>query len=518
MLVPVNLKIRWFVIYAGFGLLLSVIITAIVTQAATQQIQQQVGLSLANVAQQVSHQLERGMVERLRDMQTAAQLISPPQSEEELEQLSRLVGAVFDSYDAYAWIGVTDSKGRVLVSANDVLRGADVSARPWFQQALQQPYFIGDVHGALLLEKILNPEGTEPLRFVDVSVPLKTSSGQIWGVLGSHLNWQWAEAVERIAMTSLQSLPGTDILVVSSENQILLGPGGLQEQPLVTDLNEQVVKRGWGIQPWIDGNQYLVGYAKITSSEDYRGPEWQIIVREPIELALQPVSELRWRAAWIGLGVALIFAFIGWISAGRIARPFADLSQQLEQEVRERTEQLREKNQALHKLATTDSLTGLLNRRALFTRGEKLKAQADRHGQPLAVVMLDLDYFKQVNDRYGHAAGDEVLVTLADELRRQFRDIDICARTGGEEFTLILDGSSAADAAAKVERLSAAFKANEFTSDQDETFSVSLSAGVVAWQSEQSLEKALDAADKLLYEAKQKGRDCVVAASDVSTS
>ncbi len=504
-------------IYAGFGLLLSIIITAILTQAATRQIQQQVGLSLANVAQQVSYQLERGMIERLRDLQTAARLMSPPQNAQEQEQLANLVSEVFESYDAYAWIGATDADGRVLVSANDVLKGADVSARPWFEQALQQPYYIGDVHGALLLEKILNPGGNEPLRFVDVSVPLQTPDGQVWGVLGSHLNWQWAEQVERRAMASLQSLPGTDILLVSSENQILLGPDSLQEQPLATQLNPQVIARGWDVQEWIDGNQYLIGYAKIKSGPDYRGPEWQIIVREPIELALHPVTELRWQAAWIGLAVALAFALIGWISAGRIARPFADLSQRLEQEVKERTEQLREKNQALKKLATTDSLTGLVNRRALFTQAEKLQAQAKRHGQALAVVMLDLDHFKQVNDRYGHAMGDEVLVALAEELRRQFRDTDICARTGGEEFTLILDGSSAADAAKKVEQLSAAFKGQPFTSD-NEQFSVSLSAGVIAWDPQQSLDKALDAADKLLYQAKQKGRDCVVAASDSAES
>lgn len=498
-------------IYAGFGLLLSIIITAILTQAATRQIQQQVGLSLANVAQQVSYQLERGMIERLRDLQTAARLMSPPQNAQEQEQLANLVSEVFESYDAYAWIGATDADGRVLVSANDVLKGADVSARPWFEQALQQPYYIGDVHGALLLEKILNPGGNEPLRFVDVSVPLQTPDGQVWGVLGSHLNWQWAEQVERRAMASLQSLPGTDILLVSSENQILLGPDSLQEQPLATQLNPQVIARGWDVQEWIDGNQYLIGYAKIKSSSDYRGPEWQIIVRQPIELALHPVSELRWQAAWIGLAVALTFALIGWISAGRIARPFADLSGRLEQEVKERTEQLREKNQALKKLATTDSLTGLVNRRALFTQAEKLQAQAKRHGQALAVVMLDLDHFKQVNDRYGHATGDEVLVALAEELRRQFRDTDICARTGGEEFTLILDGSSAVDAAKKVEKLSAAFKTKQFSTD-DQPFSVSLSAGVIVWDPQQSLDKALDAADKLLYQAKQKGRDCVVAA------
>ncbi len=513
MLVPVNLKLRWFAIYAGFGLLLSALITAILTQAATRQIQQQVGVSLANVAEQVAHQLERGMVERLRDMQTAAQLMPPPTADTTSVKQERLVAALFSSYGDYAWIGITDRSGRVMISSENVLEGADVSARPWFKGALEQPYFIGDVHGALLLEKILNPDGQEPLRFVDISLPLKDAEGNIWGVFGSHLNWQWAEAVEQNAMRSLESLPGTDILLVSSENQIILGPDALKGQALQTNLANEVRRRGWGIQTWQDGSEFLLGYAQVRRSEDYEGPQWQVLVREPIELALRPVTELRWQAVWIGIAVALTFAGIGWISAGRIARPFANLSGKLEREVRERTEELRASNEKLKQLATTDSLTGLLNRRALFERAEHLHRQAARHGQPLAVVMLDLDHFKQVNDRYGHATGDDVLVALAEDLRAQLRDVDLGARTGGEEFTLVLDGSTAEQAKKVVERIAATLAAHSFSSGDGE-FNVTLSAGVVAWEQGQSFDKAVDHADKLLYRAKEKGRNCVVAASD----
>lgn len=303
------------------------------------------------------------------------------------------------------------------------------------------------------------------------------------------------------------------ILLVSSENQIILGPDALKGQALQTNLANEVRRRGWGIQTWQDGSEFLLGYAQVRRSEDYEGPQWQVLVREPIELALRPVTELRWQAVWIGIAVALTFAGIGWISAGRIARPFANLSGKLEREVRERTEELRASNEKLQQLATTDSLTGLLNRRALFERAEHLHRQAARHGQPLAVVMLDLDHFKQVNDRYGHATGDDVLVALAEDLRAQLRDVDLGARTGGEEFTLVLDGSTAEQAKKVVERIAATLAAHSFSSGDGE-FNVTLSAGVVAWEQEQSFDKAVDHADKLLYRAKEKGRNCVVAASD----
>ncbi|RUO63695.1 sensor domain-containing diguanylate cyclase [Pseudidiomarina insulisalsae] len=515
MLVPVNLKLRWFGIYAGFGLLFSIIITAVLTQTATRQLEQQVGASLANVAEQASYQLQQGMYERLRDMQTSAQLIEQPQNEAQFDRLRQLIAALYDSYEDYAWIGITNRAGEVLISSNGVLEGANVSQRPWFKEALQQPYFIGDVHGALLLESILNPDGYEPLRFVDISLPLKDPEGNVWGVFGSHLNWEWTATVESAAMRTLETLPGSDILLVNSEGKILLGPFGLEGEQLQTTLTDEVKTQGYGRQEWRDGQEYLLGYAKVGTSDEYRGPEWQIIVREPIEVALQPVLELRWKALAIGVAVALAFAGVGWVSAGRIARPFANLSTQLEQEVKERTEELRKTNEKLRKLATTDSLTGLLNRRALFRQAEKLKQRALRHGQKLAVVMIDLDHFKKVNDEYGHATGDEVLKNLAEKIQQHVREVDLAARSGGEEFTLVLDGSSEADGKKVVRRLADKFRSHEFSAD-GETFSVTLSAGVVQWNLDESFDKAVDQADDLLYEAKEKGRDQVVAASDTA--
>ncbi|MFC0445491.1 diguanylate cyclase [Pseudidiomarina halophila] len=517
MLVPVNLKLRWFGIYAGFGLLLSVIITTILTQAATRQIEQQVGSSLAHVAEQMTHQLEQGMFERLRDMQTAAELIEVPENARQEQRLERLIQALYSSYENYAWLGITSAEGEVLMSSNNVLEGADVSARPWFQGAMQQPYYIGDVHGALLLESILNPDGDEPLRFVDVAVPLKRPDGSIWGVFGSHLDWEWVRELERVARRGLLDLPNAEIIIVNSEKQVLLGPTPPNNGQLQLQLSDQVIERGYGVQPWPDGDDYMVGFSRTRERQNYHGPEWQVWVREPVAEAFRPVRELRWQAAWIGLLVALCFAGIGWVSAGRIARPFADLSAQLEEEVAERTEELRQTNEKLQRLATTDPLTGLLNRRALIKQARQLRKRADRHGQDITVVMIDLDNFKKVNDSYGHGVGDKVLKKLGALAKRLVRDVDIAARTGGEEFTLVLDGSNEKNAKAVTERLAEQLRETTFSAD-DENFNVTLSAGVASWPANEEFEKVMDQADELLYRAKEKGRDCVVAAFETPSS
>lgn len=516
MLVPVNLKLRWFAIYAGFGVLLSIIITTILTQAATRQIEHQVGTSLAHVAEQMTHQLEQGMFERLRDMQTAAELIDVPQTPVEEQRLERLIQALYSSYENYAWLGITSADGEVLMSSNNVLEGADVSGRPWFQGAMKQPYFIGDVHGALLLESILNPDGDEPLRFVDVAVPLKRPDGSIWGVFGSHLNWEWVRELERVARRGLLDLPNAEIIIVNSENQILLGPKPRNNDSVRIQLSETVQDRGYGVQPWPDGDDYMVGFSRTRERQNYRGPEWQVWVREPVSEAFQPVRELRWQAAWIGLVVALCFAGIGWVSAGRIARPYADLSEQLENEVAERTEELRQTNEKLQRLATTDPLTGLLNRRALIKQARQLRERADRQGQEIAVVMIDLDHFKRINDSYGHGAGDEVLKKLSALVKRLVRDVDIAARTGGEEFTLVLDGSNEKNAKAATERLAKQLRETTFNADE-ESFNVTLSAGVAIWPASEAFEKVMDQADELLYQAKEKGRDTVVAAFETTS-
>ncbi|MDN7124828.1 GGDEF domain-containing protein [Pseudidiomarina sp. 1APP75-32.1] len=511
MLVPVNLKLRWFAIYAGFGLLLSLIITAVLTQVATRQIEEQVGTSLAHVAEQMAHQLEEGMFERLRDLQTAAKLIEVPETGAQQERLEQLIQALYSSYENYAWLGITSADGEVLISSNNVLEGADVSARPWFQGAMQNPYFIGDVHGALLLESILNPDGAEPLRFVDVAVPLKRPDGSIWGVLGSHLNWAWVQELERVAKRGLLDLPAAEIIIVSSEGQVLLGPKVNDDGRLQLRLSEAVARQGHGLQQWPDGAEYVVGLAVTRERQVYKGPEWQVWVREPATEAFKPVRELRWQAVWIGLAVALCFAGIGWLSAGRIARPYADISSKLEHEVASRTEELRRTNEKLERLATTDSLTGLLNRRALIKQAKQLRKRADRHGQDIAVVMIDLDNFKKVNDSYGHSVGDKVLKKLAKLAGKLVREVDIVARSGGEEFTLVLDGSDEKNAKAVTQRLAKQLREAEFSAD-GETFTVTLSAGVASWSSDQEFEIVLDKADELLYEAKEKGRDCVVAA------
>ncbi|MDX1706011.1 diguanylate cyclase [Pseudidiomarina sp.] len=511
MLVPANLKFRWFLINAGVGVVLTIMITSILTQVATHRIEYQVGTGLAEVAHQMSDKLERGMFERYRDMQVAATLIEEMSSDESFhDEAAAMLATLQQTYPYYAWIGITDAKGVVQVSTGNLLEGQDVSARPWFQQA-RENYFIGDVHAALLLEQKLNPDSGEPLRFVDVALPLQSAQGDYIGVIGSHLNWAWANEVSASMTPSLENYEQAEVLIVSSEGLVLLGPPELRENPLPVTISEQLRTSNYVVQEWPDGTRYLTGYAEVTEYREYQGPHWQILVRVPVSNAFDPVEELRIQALWIGSGIALILAILGWFSADRMARPLANINEKLEREVRQRTAELRTSNAQLEQLATTDSLTRLANRRALLTAADAMMERATRRNMPLAVLMLDLDHFKRINDEYGHAAGDEVLESVGQLLSSTVRQIDIAARTGGEEFTILLEDSTVAGAVMVAERLLQRMEQLYFGRDRA-SFNVTLSIGVTLWEVGERIDKAFARADAALYEAKQKGRNRVITA------
>lgn len=173
-------------------------------------------------------------------------------------------------------------------------------------------------------------------------------------------------------------------------------------------------------------------------------------------------------------------------------------------------------NDGERRRALEDGLTGLQNRRAFDQELARAVGQADRKGGTLALLMLDLDKFKGLNDTHGHPAGDAALKRTAQTLKRLSRRGDVAARYGGEEFVMILPDSDEAGALRLAERVRVAIKEDGFTFE-GARLEVTASFGLALWPSDGRTEEALLlAADRALYEAKERGRDRVVAASKLS--
>jgi diguanylate cyclase (GGDEF)-like protein len=169
--------------------------------------------------------------------------------------------------------------------------------------------------------------------------------------------------------------------------------------------------------------------------------------------------------------------------------------------------------QELRRAAQIDSLTGVLNRGALFERGEQLLAEAHRNNRALSVMLFDLDRFKDINDTLGHLAGDLVLQAFARIASTNLRASDAVGRIGGEEFCIVLPGATANGAKAIAERVRADFAANRITwNGQD--IPATVSVGVVSMEGHHhSFDQLLSLADRALYGAKRSGRDKVVTTS-----
>lgn len=161
-------------------------------------------------------------------------------------------------------------------------------------------------------------------------------------------------------------------------------------------------------------------------------------------------------------------------------------------------------------MATTDALTGLLNRRAFLESTNREVARAKRYGDKLSVALLDVDHFKHINDRRGHASGDVVLSTVGKLLSGAVRTCDIVARWGGEEFVLVLPSTALDGAELVAERIREQLANTEIVDSSGELIPVTASFGVATYAGNETLEQVIDRADRAMYLAKSGGRNRVV--------
>ncbi|MGD8407343.1 MAG: diguanylate cyclase, partial [Thiohalophilus sp.] len=182
---------------------------------------------------------------------------------------------------------------------------------------------------------------------------------------------------------------------------------------------------------------------------------------------------------------------------GQLARTFNEMADELEF------------------LAAYDNLTGLLNRREFDNRLNDEVRRAKRVRRPFVLLLMDVDFFKNVNDNYGHQAGDHVLRVLAALLKKQVREVDYVGRTGGEEFGIILTETSEQDARDTAERIRQVVEEKQFAINDQKPIHVTLSIGLASYPDDgANTDMLISYADEALYRAKDGGRNRVVAFSD----
>lgn len=533
--------------------------------------EQQAGDALRQLAWEMRDALDRGMERHVEEMSVLASLQrktllhDPAAARLALDEVQR-------SFPDFAWIGYADTEGQVLAATQGLLEGLNVAKRPWFIGG-RDGMFVGDIHPAVLLEKLLPPQA-EPRRFVDVALPIRDDSGRLRGVLGMHLSWSWAQNLHRSLIDPTQHDRGAQLLVLREDGTVILGPAATEGSKLDLGVYGRVAAGGTAlaVQQHETGQNYReTEYSALARTQGrgrYPGLGWAVLVRQPGVVAMASYDTLSRKVAAAGFAVAVAVLLGGLVLTHRLSQPLRKLLDVVETRTRDGRsvvhpadgsagagtavapgaaplppvrgyvevnqlsdalvamvaeedrltrellainttleERVLEKTAELQALARVDTLTRLPNRYSFNEKLPQALARARRQGNIVALMFLDVDHFKAINDNFGHAVGDAVLVEFAQRLSSSVRITDTVARLAGDEFVIVLEGLRGEDEAQLVAHKIVAGLQRPFDLS-GRAIQVSSSIGI-AVHSEGVIEPAqlLARADSALYQAKAAGRN-----------
>ena len=201
------------------------------------------------------------------------------------------------------------------------------------------------------------------------------------------------------------------------------------------------------------------------------------------------------------------------IATKNAANYLTQINEGLESLVEERTQELEEKNTLLHDLANRDGMTALYNHRASLEKLNSMIQTAKRYEYKLCVIMMDIDFFKVINDTFGHQAGDIVILKIANIIKKNVRQSDVAGRYGGEEFILILHDATlqtSVELADRIRMQIASLKIPEIRNTK-----VTMSFGISKFDNQASCQELLREADVALYAAKEQGRNRIITSNDL---
>lgn len=503
---------------------------------------------LRTIAKNAAKALSDGLTSRTREIELLAASPSLWQDGLAADRVVQTISRTQALTPYSAWIGVVSPDGVVQMSTGKMLIGANVSERPWFQEGLRGTH-VGDVHPAKLLASLL-PKGSDggPQRFVDFASPIRRN-GELVGVLGMHGSWEWTRSVVESLFPEDAIARRLEVLVLDASDRVIYASDANLDQAATLSLSGVNPKAPVKYAREASGGEFLVASAAVGATDAVAGKiglGWTVVAREPAEVARAAAREGVRKALTLGMFAAALAFLLGWLLAQRLTRPLRQIASvakaigtgrldvgmptmagssevkqlslalagmtarlvsanaELEARVKERTSALEIANAQLDRQARFDALTGLLNRHGMEERLQQTLPATHPDAMPLGIVMVDIDHFKKINDRFGHATGDAALRAVAGVLRTHLRKSDIAARLGGEEFVLMMPGASAAEAMRMAVTLVELVANTAF----ETVGRITVSCGVSQMtRDDQSVDMALRRADKALYEAKAAGRN-----------
>lgn len=514
----------------------------LIGQFCVETARARVGQSLTSEASRIADRIGGDLVGRQRELHLVASLdllhegrSASPQ--DTLETLRR-------DGPGTLWVAFADRTGKIVAATDPALGGAEVA--PFVRHAP--------------LSVVAGPSSNT---VVHLEAPVRQRDGSVNGMLYAALGPLWLRDLLAGMPPALRSSAAgggpREAEVVDGQDMVVAGSPALLGRHVTLDMPRRARAgfAGSAVEDWPDG-KYLTGVAVVgndaisaqASSSTRSLPadlRLTVLVREPLDAALAPAYALQRTILLTGTALAAALALVGWVVAGWLTSPLRRIALVAERLQRgEDVDLPRERGPAeiaslvtslrvlitsvsrkqialdeMEEIALRDPLTGLLNRHGLRTQLRRVMREVRLRGAALLIFVVDLDGFKAVNDRLGHAGGDEVLRLVGRRLSNSVRPEDLVARVGGDEFILALrapHGFSDTTAREIAQRALAAVDAPYFLEATEARIGCSLGGAcwpdhvdpVTALDDEASIDDVLRKADAALYEVKRNGKGQVL--------
>ncbi|MFD2646302.1 cache domain-containing protein [Devosia albogilva] len=301
--------------------------------------------------------LSRSLFEEWQRVERAAERVS---GEFEPALAEATIVGLEPNIDKFSWIGIADRSGTVLAASGGMLEGENVAQRPWFQQGLAGP-FAGDVHEAVLLAKLLESNNDDPIRFVDFSAPIRDERGQVAGVLGAHVNWEWVEQLATEAAGRLQ----LDAFILNRAGTIIL-----QTDPSVSDVSGLRSFRAASLgvettenEVWPDGETYFATTLPQFSYQSLPSFGWSMVARLDPTYVQGAETTFRTQMLTMAAAVFLLMLVAFGVIAAILLRPLRSLAENFLQLARgEPTPYVREHRRFAEATILSDAIALLQSR------------------------------------------------------------------------------------------------------------------------------------------------------------
>jgi diguanylate cyclase (GGDEF)-like protein len=534
----------------GATLFASLVVTGISSETTERFLRENIDQKFPTILRAAAQRLELWYSQRQLEIDTFARAETVSQSlprireagdERTRDELRHYLGYVLERFPQYHALFALDDAGTPLL---------------WVGSEVELPAAARARLAAVTDPRIADVRGLDGRRIPVLSSSVRGPGGERIASLHALVETDTLEAM----LDTTELGPSGGIYLFGASGELLMHSAGSPERkgraPPTSAPDEPLV---------VEDYTNASGEHRIGSSLAMEGSGWTIAVEESYDRAFAPVAAVVIEALTINLVVVLAFSLITFQVARSLVRPIVALSEgarriadgepgvdipvverqdeigiltrvvnemtgrlhanqvELQRnriEIEEanarlvaRNEQLQRANEALEQLSITDGLTKLHNHRFFQDHLPREMKRAARTGEPLSLVLIDIDDFKTLNDRFGHAVGDSVLRRVSAVMTEQVREMDLLARYGGEEFALLASQTDLAGAEALAEKVRAAVATACFPLvdlDGPKDLSITVSVGVAGFGGD---EKALfNDADAALYRAKANGKDCVVVA------